>query len=168
MTWEDLRLTREETGSIALQRRPELPRETLDDIYAKTQGWAAGLVLMLEQGKMRGSFADVPDLSTGQLVFDYLAGEIFEKSDGGTQEFLLREGRHQVGRQDTCAVAVLDRQVSRLHAIVQVTPTGTMVEDQKSANGTFVNGQRISTPTPLQHGDRVTFGGAEFKVEVIG
>ena len=43
-----------------------------------------------------------------------------------------------------------------------------MVEDQKSANGTFVNGQRISTPTPLQHGDRVTFGGAEFKVEVIG
>lgn len=84
------------------------------------------------------------------------------------QEFVLREGRHQVGRQDTCAVAVLDRQVSRLHAIVEVTATGTMVEDQKSANGTFVNGQRISTPTSLQHGDRVTFGGAEFKVEVIG
>jgi pSer/pThr/pTyr-binding forkhead associated (FHA) protein len=85
-----------------------------------------------------------------------------------TQEFVLREGRHQVGRQDTCAVAVLDRQVSRLHAILEVTSTGTMVEDQKSANGTFVNGQRISSPTPLRHGDRVTFGGAEFKVEVIG
>ena len=86
---------------------------------------------------------------------------------GATQEFVLREGRHQVGRQETCAVAVLDRQVSRAHAIVAVTNTGVVVEDQKSANGTFVNGQRISTPTPLKAGDRVTFGGAEFKVEFL-
>jgi pSer/pThr/pTyr-binding forkhead associated (FHA) protein len=84
-----------------------------------------------------------------------------------TQEFVLKEGRHQVGRQETCAVAVLDRQVSRAHAIVAVSATGVSVEDQKSANGTFVNGQRISAVTPLRQGDRVTFGGAEFKVEVL-
>ena len=89
VAWEELRLTREETATIALRRRPELAPETLEEIYAKTQGWAAGLVLMLEQGKMLGSFAAVPDLSTGQLVFDYLAGEIFQKSDGSTQEFLM-------------------------------------------------------------------------------
>ncbi len=87
--WEDLRLTREETASIARQRRRDLPRQALEQLYAKTQGWAAGLVLLLEQSKMSGTIADAPDLSTSQLVFDYLAGEIFQKTDIGTQELLL-------------------------------------------------------------------------------
>jgi hypothetical protein len=87
--WEELRLTPEETASIARQRRRDLPREALEQLYAKTQGWAAGLVLMLEQSKVSGSIADPPDLSTSQLVFDYLAGEIFQKTDAGTQELLL-------------------------------------------------------------------------------
>ncbi len=88
--WEELRLTPEETQRIALQRRPRLGPEALEALYAKTQGWAAGLVLMIEQAKMSGSIADPPDLSTRQLVFDYLAGEIFQKTDSGTQELLLR------------------------------------------------------------------------------
>jgi len=87
--WEDLRLTQEETGRIARKRRRDLSREVVAQLYAKTQGWAAGLVLMLEQAKVSGSIADAPDTSTSQLVFDYLAGEIFQKTDAGTQELLL-------------------------------------------------------------------------------
>jgi DNA-binding SARP family transcriptional activator len=45
---------------------------------------------MLEQTKMLGAIATASLPATGQLVFDYLAGEIFQKSDAGTQEFLLR------------------------------------------------------------------------------
>ena len=87
--WEELRLTRDETRHIALARRPGLDEETLERLYASTQGWAAGLVLMLEQAKP-GALGGLPDASTSQLVFDYLAGEIFQKTDGATQEFLLR------------------------------------------------------------------------------
>ena len=87
--WEELRLTREETTRIALLRRPGLDGETLERLYASTQGWAAGLVLMLEQAKP-GALGGPPDSSTSQLVFDYLAGEIFQKTDGATQDFLLR------------------------------------------------------------------------------
>jgi ATP/maltotriose-dependent transcriptional regulator MalT len=43
--WEELRLTREETASVAAQRRPELVADALAGLYDKTQGWAAGLVL---------------------------------------------------------------------------------------------------------------------------
>src|SRR5438067_6688194 len=86
--WEELRLTREETAEIALERRPGLDERALDTLYAATQGWAAGLVLMLEQAKL-GTLGGAPDLSTSQLVFDYLAGEIFEKTDAATQNFLL-------------------------------------------------------------------------------
>ena len=88
--WDELRLTREETDSIARQRRPDLKGAALEQLYARTQGWAEGLVLMLEQAKTPGAIAEAPDLATSQVVFDYLAGEIFQKTDGGTQELLLR------------------------------------------------------------------------------
>lgn len=87
--WDELRLTREEAGSIVARRRPGFTAEALDALYARTQGWAAGLVLMLEQAKVTGAIAEPPGLSTRQLVFDYLAGEIFQKSDARTQQFLL-------------------------------------------------------------------------------
>lgn len=83
--WDELRLTREEAGSIAARRRPGFTLEAVDALYARTQGWAAGLMLMLEQGKV----SEPPGLSSRQLVFDYLAGEVFQKSDARTQQFLL-------------------------------------------------------------------------------
>jgi hypothetical protein len=89
LSWEALRLTREETAQIAAERGPVLAAAVLDELYARTQGWAAGLVLMLEQAK-HGPLGDAPDFSTSQLVFDYLAGEIFRRSDPGTRDFLLK------------------------------------------------------------------------------
>ena len=87
--WDELRLTRDEAGSIVAKRRPGSTAEAIDALYARTQGWAAGLVLMLEQAKVSGAIAEPPGLASRQLVFDYLAGEIFQKSDARTQQFLL-------------------------------------------------------------------------------
>jgi LuxR family maltose regulon positive regulatory protein len=86
--WRDLRLSAQESGAITAQRGHRLSQDALDELYDKTQGWAAGLVLMLEQAAT-DSFPAPTDLSTPQLVFDYLAGEIFQKTDVGTQELLL-------------------------------------------------------------------------------
>lgn len=88
--WDELRLTREETREIVAQRHPGLSDAELEELYARTEGWAAGLVLMLEQSRRGGPVAAAPDLATRQLLFDYLAGEIFQKSDPRTQAFLLR------------------------------------------------------------------------------
>jgi pSer/pThr/pTyr-binding forkhead associated (FHA) protein len=41
-----------------------------------------------------------------------------------------------------------------------------MVEDKGSANGTFVNGKRITGPTPLRARDTVSFGGVEFTIDI--
>ena len=87
--WDDLRLTREETGQIVSARHPEIDAAAVDELYEKTQGWAGGVVLMLEHARL-GALDDAPDFSTSQLVFDYFAGEIFQKTDTGTQDFLLR------------------------------------------------------------------------------
>jgi DNA-binding SARP family transcriptional activator len=88
--WNELRLTREESDAIAKKRGRKLSAESLEKLYSKTQGWAAGLILMLEQAGVDDALGEPQDLSTPQLVFDYLAGEIFQKSDSRTQELLLR------------------------------------------------------------------------------
>ncbi len=87
--WDELRLTREETESIVAQRLPRLPPASLEALYTRTEGWAAGLVLMLEQARSGGSMAAAPAAPTRKLVFDYLAGEIFQKSNARTQQFLI-------------------------------------------------------------------------------
>jgi LuxR family maltose regulon positive regulatory protein len=88
--WEELQLRREESAAIVAKRRPNLAAEAVEALYARTQGWAAGLVLMLEQSHLSGPIAQAPDLSTRKLVFDYLAGEIFQKSNERIQRFLLQ------------------------------------------------------------------------------
>jgi ATP/maltotriose-dependent transcriptional regulator MalT len=87
--WNELRLTREESDAIATRRDPKASPRALEDLYGKTQGWAAGLILLLEQAGADAEPSAPQDLSTPELVFDYLAGEIFQKADSRTQRLLL-------------------------------------------------------------------------------
>src|SRR5436853_4192307 len=52
-----------------------------------------------------------------------------------------------------------DSEISRVHARVYRDTSGQLtVEDLGSTNGTFVNGNRISSPTPLRPGDELRVG----------
>ena len=48
--------------------------------------------------------------------------------------------------------------VSTVHARVFRRGDEVFVEDLGSRNGTFLNGDRVATPTRLRRGDRVQFG----------
>jgi hypothetical protein len=90
------------------------------------------------------------------------------KFSGPQGPHVLEKGRHNVGRFDQAAVPILNPQVSRSHAVVSVTPTEVRVEDAGGANGTFVNGARVTREgTVLKDGDRVAFGPVEFIVELM-
>jgi ABC-type multidrug transport system ATPase subunit len=69
-------------------------------------------------------------------------------------------GRMLIGRDPRRAQIHLPHpQVSRLHAeIVLLQPGMAVVSDQDSENGTYVNGQRVRTPTTLRTGDRIDIG----------
>ena len=59
-----------------------------------------------------------------------------------------------------------DPGVSRWHARVSRSPTGgLLVEDVGSANGTYVNGTRLSGPRELSIGDTIRIGATEIQVE---
>jgi two-component system, cell cycle response regulator len=72
-----------------------------------------------------------------------------------------------VGRAPNCGLVLADAKVSRQHARVLWLDGGHVIEDLKSANGTFVGGVRIRRQ-PLVRGDVVQFGSAfAFRYSVI-
>ncbi len=91
ITWDDLRLTLDESRELAHKRGgTKLSEEIIQDLQNKTHGWAAGLVLLLERMKIEGLSIESTSLATSELIFDYFVAEIFEKLDVEIRDFLLK------------------------------------------------------------------------------
>lgn len=63
-----------------------------------------------------------------------------------------------LGRGSDCDVWLQNSAVSRLHARLVVRRGKLVIEDSGSANGTFVNGERVSGRTVVPDGSRVQLG----------
>ena len=63
----------------------------------------------------------------------------------------------RVGRSQDCELWLGDDGVSRKHARVVLDDAGYVIEDTESANGTFVQGQRVARQL-LRDGDVIQFG----------
>jgi VWFA-related protein len=77
------------------------------------------------------------------------------------QKFDLK-GTTNIGRGKDNQVILDDPTVSRHHAWIKAEGEDFLVFDIGSANGTFVNGERIDEPRRLQNSDVVRFGEVEF------
>ncbi|HEB92743.1 MAG TPA: hypothetical protein ENI94_04590 [Gammaproteobacteria bacterium] len=89
LDWGQLRLTQEETCAIA----NDSAGSPLDDIdvqalYAQTDGWATGLVLLSERAGRLGKLG--PDPTGSQALFDYFTAELFDRLDPDTRHVLTR------------------------------------------------------------------------------
>jgi hypothetical protein len=86
--------------------------------------------------------------------------------DGQTQLMALERPITHIGRGLIADVRLEDPHVSRRHAILALRGDGARVLDDRSSNGTFLNGRRI-TIAYLSDGDVVRFGRAVLRyVEV--
>ncbi|MET0065030.1 MAG: FHA domain-containing protein [Candidatus Thiodiazotropha sp.] len=77
--------------------------------------------------------------------------------DGTPQEFELLQRRMSIGRDAACDICLGDRSVSRHHASLLRVYQGFSIEDERSTNGTRVNGS-IVTKRFLKHGDLIEIG----------
>ncbi len=76
-------------------------------------------------------------------------------------------GSVSVGRDSANTIALADdTTVSRRHAEIQLQNGGAVVRDLGSANGTFVNGVRISGEQALRAGDEIQIGNTRFRFEI--
>jgi pSer/pThr/pTyr-binding forkhead associated (FHA) protein len=89
--------------------------------------------------------------------------KVIEPAESRGSQFDLGE-ELTVGRADGCRIRLDDSFTSQLHARVFSRDGQFFVEDLGSTNGTFVNGSKIGSPTPLRRGDRLKIGKTTLEV----
>jgi pSer/pThr/pTyr-binding forkhead associated (FHA) protein len=82
----------------------------------------------------------------------------------GPREVPLEEGETLIGRGEGCLVVVNEAMVSRKHARVVLSAARLYIEDLGSANGTYVNRDRVQGRQDLFAGDRIFIGTCEIEV----
>ena len=76
----------------------------------------------------------------------------------GTAYPLPRPGETVVGSSMDAGIQIMLGNVEPFHARIVDGPGGLVIEDAGSATGTFVNGEKVEGPHPLQEGDRICLG----------
>ena len=72
-----------------------------------------------------------------------------------------------IGRAAECDISVPADEMSRRHAMVKPTPDGLAVEDQGSANGTYINNKRVQQGF-LRPGDELRLDAVRFMLVAPG
>ncbi len=69
-----------------------------------------------------------------------------------------------IGRDESCELALESKDVSRYHAQLNVSGDMLWIRDSGSTNGTFINGKQIADSEALTHGDILHIGQVGFCV----
>lgn len=84
--------------------------------------------------------------------------------NGRPRVVALRGDAVTLGRGHDVSVAVEDVYVSDLHAELHPDGEGWVVRDLGSTNGTFLNGAKVTQPTPVSAGDQLGIGKTRIEV----
>jgi pSer/pThr/pTyr-binding forkhead associated (FHA) protein len=83
-----------------------------------------------------------------------------------TREILLSQSEFLIGRGADCDLRLRAPRVSRHHCLLRTQAGGVTLADLGSSNGTFLNGQRVTSQAALKSGDLVQVGDFSFIVEL--
>jgi pSer/pThr/pTyr-binding forkhead associated (FHA) protein len=89
---------------------------------------------------------------------------VFRLGPGRPSRFALGHEEAVLGRDETLAVSLPFEGISRRHARLVFEAGGHFLEDEKSTNGTFLNGRRMSSRERLRSFDVIGLGR---KVELV-
>src|SRR5690242_18254641 len=71
----------------------------------------------------------------------------------------------KIGRLSSAHLCLDDERISRIHSVIEIGPDGRIsIIDMGSAEGTFVNGKRVSKGA-LAEGDEIKLGGLRILLE---
>jgi pSer/pThr/pTyr-binding forkhead associated (FHA) protein len=90
---------------------------------------------------------------------------VLKYNDVELQRFTLSSERCLIGRAKDCDVQIAERRLSRRHCEIIRDPSGFILQDLGSQNGTYVNRRRIQGSHALKHGDILNF--AEYSISYL-
>jgi pSer/pThr/pTyr-binding forkhead associated (FHA) protein len=93
------------------------------------------------------------------------ASFVLIKKDGQRRAFPLAAGITIIGRHPNCDLRIPLMDISRRHCQIDCHGGLFSLRDLGSANGTFVNGERVEE-TQLKPGDHIQIGQVTFMLEV--
>lgn len=88
-------------------------------------------------------------------------GWLYSQTTAFRSGYPIKKDRILIGREVGCGVFINSESVSRRHAEIVRTPSGFLIKDLGSKNGTYVNGKRIEE-VGLLGGEKITIGDMEF------
>lgn len=68
-----------------------------------------------------------------------------------------------IGRGDKCHVVITDAYSSQVHARVFRRDGQLFIEDMGSTNGTYLNRKKVTSPIPVNRGDKARIGKTEME-----
>jgi pSer/pThr/pTyr-binding forkhead associated (FHA) protein len=92
---------------------------------------------------------------------------IMFKETGEPKRFPIEAGKTIIGRKEDCGLRIPLGEISRRHAVLMLEGETIALRDLGSANGTYVNNQRI-TEQELSPGDHIVIGPVVFTVQING
>ena len=113
---------------------------------------------LLVSSEARLSYSDVVRPTIAQLTI--------QSHEGGTRVMPLTEPEYLIGRHRDNSIQLNDPGISSFHARLYLGAQGYVIEDLKSRNGIWVNGER-AYHTTLQHGDHLHIGQTDLVFEVL-
>lgn len=113
---------------------------------------------LLTSTEARLSYTDVVRPTIAQLTI--------RSHEGESRVLPLTEPEYLIGRHRDNTIQLADPGISGYHVRLYLGANGYVVEDLKSRNGVWVNGERITQAT-LQHGDQVHIGQTDLTFEVL-
>lgn len=82
------------------------------------------------------------------------------------QSYTFNQPEFFIGRDPQVDLSIPDDTLSAIHARVFYKNEQWMIEDLQSTNGTYINDERLSTPSVLIKGDEVICGQIRLQVNI--
>jgi pSer/pThr/pTyr-binding forkhead associated (FHA) protein len=82
------------------------------------------------------------------------------------REIPIPQSEFLIGRGADCELRLSVPDVSRHHCLIRLASDQVTLEDLGSANGTYLNGQRVRSATALRSGDLIQVAECQFVVDL--
>lgn len=157
----------------ALKRPPAKPSK---DASAGTGGnmiWIiviVGVIVLgivaIVVGKSKKGAKNVDDVTTSSPIKMPKAALFNIPETTGIHKIPITSPSFCIGRAKSNQMVINGPTISTHHATIEFRDKAFYLVDQRSTNGTTVNGQRITTELKLKHGDRIGFDKYEYIFDV--